>query len=98
MRETTQLEPQFLTATQVSERIINVHPRTLKRAQARGDIKGHFLGGKWWFDRESVLAWISGEKVSAVSAAGPVTPTGLIPSGKRPRGRPRKVRQKEASI
>ena len=96
MRETTQLEPQFLTATEVSERIINVHPRTLKRAQARGDIKGHFLGGKWWFERESVLAWISGKKKT--STPEPVTPTGSIPSGKRPRGRPRKVRQKGASI
>jgi hypothetical protein len=43
------------------------------------------------------LAWISGKK-KAPSAPKPVTLTGSIPSGKRPRGRPRKVQQKEASI
>jgi hypothetical protein len=88
--------PLFMTAAEISERIKKINARTLKRAQARGDIKGYLHGGKWVFEVPTVLAWISGKKKTF--APEPVTPTGSIPSGKRPRGRPRKAGQKEASI
>jgi hypothetical protein len=85
MRETMQL-PLFMTAAEISERIININARTLKRAQARGDIRGSLHGGKWRFETESVLAWINGKKVSSE----PV----IASSGKRPVGRPRKGTRK----
>lgn len=85
----TQTElPLLLTAAEISRKIIAVNPRTLKRWQAAGKIEGRLINGKWRFNRESVLAYLSGL---------PPSPEPVDPSAKRPRGRPR-VPQKEAPI
>lgn len=72
----------LLTAAEINRKIIAVNPRTLKRWQAAGKIEGRLINGKWRFNRDSVLAYLSGS---------PPSPEPVIaPSGKRPRGRPRK--------
>jgi hypothetical protein len=62
MLQTKEQEPLLLTAAEINREIMRISPRTLKRAQARGDIKAYLHGGKWRFERPSVLAWISGKR------------------------------------
>ena len=83
---TTKIDPLplYLTAAEISERIMPINARTLKRAQLRGDIRGSLHGGKWRFETASVVAWINGDGQK-------VSPEPVITlSGKRMVGRPRK--------
>jgi hypothetical protein len=87
MTETTKKKhPLFMTAAEIREQILDVHPRTLKRAVSRREIRGHLHLGKWRFETESVLAWIAGK--SADTQATPES--GTAPAKRQPRGRPRK--------
>jgi hypothetical protein len=71
--------PLFMTAAEIREQILDVHPRTLKRAVSRREIKGHLHLGKWRFEVASVLDWIAGKSTDAQA-----TPK------RQPRGRPRR--------
>jgi len=87
---TSQIElPLLLTAAEINRKIFAVNPRTLKRWQAAGKIEGHLINGKWRFNRESLLAYLSD------SPPTPPEPVIALPS-KRPVGRPRLVLQTEA--
>jgi hypothetical protein len=75
--KTEPLLPMYLSAAEIAKRIMPMHPRTLKRAQGRGEIVGHLHNGKWRFNTQSVLAWIAGR--------------GIEPEPAMRRGRPRKA-------
>jgi len=76
----TEDPPRYMTARDIVKTVWECHPRTIKRALKAGNISGKLIGKIYWYDVQSILAYLS----STAPSAPPATP-------KRPRGRPRKV-------
>ena len=46
-----------LTCDEASE-LLRVHPRTIKRMAARGEVPGHFRFGRWFFYPSELDSWM----------------------------------------
>lgn len=46
-----------LTCNEASD-ILRVHPRTIKRMAARGEVPGHFRFGRWFFHPSELDSWM----------------------------------------
>jgi len=46
-----------LTCDEASQ-LLRVHPRTIKRMAARGEIPGHFRFGRWFFYSSELDSWM----------------------------------------
>lgn len=73
--------PLLLSASEINRELFRVNPRTLKRWHAAGKIEALLVNGKWRFNRESLLAYLSGSP--------PAPAESVIPAAKRAPGRPR---------
>lgn len=46
-----------LTCDEASQ-LLRVHPRTIKRMAARGEVPGHFRFGRWFFYPSELDSWM----------------------------------------
>jgi excisionase family DNA binding protein len=46
-----------LTCDEASQ-LLRVHPRTIKRMAARGEVPGHFRFGRWFFYPSELNSWM----------------------------------------
>jgi hypothetical protein len=81
--------PLFLTAQGINERVRPCHPVTLRRALQAKKIRGKLHGKKYYYEVQSVIAWMRGDELSTPRRSDFTSET--VP--KRRRGRPRKNRE-----